>query len=48
MVGSMGPIGADYRTPNEHILRDSLVERGILLGLTINKCPQLVDEGNKT
>jgi len=48
MVGSMGPIGADYRTPNEHILRDSLVERGILLALTINKCPQLVDEGNKT
>ena len=48
MVGSMGPIGADYRTPNEHILRDSLVERGILLALTINKCPQLLDEGNKT
>ena len=47
MIGSMGPIGADYRTPNEHILRDSLVERGILLALTINKCPQLVDEANK-
>ena len=48
MIGSMGPIGADYRTPNEHILRDSLVERGILLALTINKCPQLVGEANKT
>jgi len=48
MLGSMGPVGADYRTPNEHILRDSLVERGILLALTINKCPQLVDGANKT
>jgi len=47
MLGSMGPVGADYRTPNEHILRDSLVERGILLALTINKCPQLVDGANK-
>jgi len=48
MLGSMGPVGADYRTPNEHILRDSLVERGILLALAINKCPQLVDGANKT
>lgn len=48
MLGSMGPVGADFRTPNEHILRDSLVERGILLALTINKCPQLVDGANKT
>ena len=48
IIGSMGPIGADHRTPNEHILRDSLIDRGILLALTINKCPQLVSEINRT
>jgi D-alanine-D-alanine ligase len=44
MIGSMGPIGSDYRTPNEHIFRDSLVDRGILLALTINKCSILSKE----
>jgi len=47
MIGSMGPIGNDYRTPNEHILRDSLIDRGILLALTINKCSRLSDEDAK-
>lgn len=42
MIGSMGPIGDDYRTPNEHILRDSIIDRGVLLALTINKCSRLV------
>ena len=37
MVGSMGPIGSDYRTPNEHILKDSLIDRGVLLALVLNK-----------
>ena len=37
MIGSMGPIGFDYRTPNEHILKDSLIDRGILLALVLNK-----------
>jgi len=37
MVGSMGPVGFDYRTPNEHILKDSLIDRGILLALVLNK-----------
>lgn len=41
MIGSMGPLGNDYRTPNEHILRDSLIDRGLLLALTINKCSQI-------
>jgi D-alanine-D-alanine ligase len=37
MIGSMGPVGADYRTPNEHILKDSLIDRGVLLALVLNK-----------
>ena len=44
MIGSMGPIGSDHRTPNEHILRDSLIDRGLLLALTINKCAKLSNE----
>lgn len=48
MIGSMGPIGIDHRTPNEHILRDSLIERGILLALTMNKCPQITNESHQT
>jgi len=44
MIGSMGPVGADYRTPNEHILRDSLLDRAILLALVMNKCPRLEEE----
>lgn len=44
VIGSMGPIGYDSRTPNENISRDSLIDRGVLLALTINKCPQLVSE----
>jgi D-alanine-D-alanine ligase len=47
MIGSMGPIGNDQRTPNEHILRDSLIDRGILLALTINKCSRLSNEDTK-
>jgi D-alanine-D-alanine ligase len=37
MIGSMGPVGSDYRTPNEHILKDSLIDRGVLLALVLNK-----------
>lgn len=37
MLGSMGPIGMDYRTPNEHITRDSVVDRALLLALVVNK-----------
>ena len=37
MVGGMGPIGTDYRTPNEYILKDSMVDRGVLLALVLNK-----------
>ena len=47
LIGSMGPIGSDQRTPNEHIFRDSLVDRGILLALTINKCSSLSREDKK-
>ena len=37
MVGSMGPVGGDYRTPNEHVFQDSLIDRGVLLALVLNK-----------
>ena len=37
MIGSMGPLGIDYRTPNEHIHKDSIIDRAVLLALTINK-----------
>ena len=37
MVGSMGPIGCDHRTPNEHIYKDSLIDRSVLLALVLNK-----------
>ena len=37
MVGSMGPIGSDHRTPNEHIYKDSLIDRSVLLALVLNK-----------
>jgi D-alanine-D-alanine ligase len=47
MIGSMGPIGNDFRTPNENILRDSLIDRGVLLSLTINKCSNLSNEAHK-
>lgn len=43
MIGSMGPVGADFRTPNEHILKDSLVDRGVLLALVLNR---LASRGN--
>ncbi len=38
VIGSMGPIGKDQRTPNEHILRDSIVDRALLLAMVIDKC----------
>ncbi|QUC65274.1 ATP-grasp domain-containing protein [Nitrosopumilus sp. K4] len=47
IIGSMGPIGSDHRTPNEHILRDSLIDRGLLLALTLNKCAKLSNEEAK-
>jgi len=37
-LGSLGAVGADYRTPNEHIIRDSLIDRALLLALVANKC----------
>lgn len=43
MIGSMGPLGVDFRTPNEHILKDSLIDRGVLLALVLNK---LASNGN--
>lgn len=44
MLGSLGPIGIDCRTPNEHIISDSVIERALLLALVIDK---VVSERNK-
>ena len=40
MLGAMGPVGDDHRTPNEHVLRDSIVDRAVLLALVLNKLSQ--------
>lgn len=40
-LGSMGPVGDEVRTPNEHIIRDSLIDRALLLALTINHCSKI-------
>lgn len=37
MLGSMGPIGVDCRTPNEHIIGDSMIDRALLMALTMNE-----------
>ena len=37
VLGSMGPVGVDYRTPNEHIIRDSMIDRALLLALVLNE-----------
>ena len=37
MVGSMGPVGVDVRTPDEHILADSLIDRAVLLALVVHR-----------
>ena len=34
----LGPIGGEFRSPNEYILKDSLIDRSLLLALVINKC----------
>jgi D-alanine-D-alanine ligase len=34
----LGPIGGEFRSPNEYILKNSLIDRSLLLALAINKC----------
>ena len=46
MIGSMGPVGSDHRTPNEHIHKDSLIDRGVLLALVLNKLASSSSGGN--
>ena len=45
VLGSMGPVGVDYRTPNEHIISDSMIERALLLALVIDKLASERNEG---
>ena len=33
----LGPLGAEYRSPNEYILKDSLIDRSLLLTMLIHK-----------
>ena len=37
-LGSMGPLAENIGTANEYIQRDSIIDRSILLALTINHC----------
>ncbi len=39
-LGSMGPVGAEVRSPNEYIIKDSILERSLLLALTIHSCSE--------
>ena len=39
----LGPLGGEFRSPNEYILKNSLIDRALLLALTINKCVHTVD-----
>ncbi len=34
-LDGLGPLGGNYRSPNEYILRDSLIDRALLLALII-------------
>ena len=36
-LDGFGPIGGDYQSPNEYIIRDSLIDRSALLALIIHK-----------
>jgi D-alanine-D-alanine ligase len=39
-IGSMGPVGAEIRSPNEYIIKDSILDRSLLLALTIHSCSE--------
>jgi D-alanine-D-alanine ligase len=38
VLDGLGPVGVDARSPNEHILRDSLIDRAALLALILHSC----------
>ena len=38
VLGGFGPIGNDTQSPNEYIVRDSLIDRAALLALVIYNC----------
>ncbi|HEX9972485.1 MAG TPA: M20/M25/M40 family metallo-hydrolase [bacterium] len=38
VLGGFGPIGNDAQSPNEYIVRDSLIDRAALLALVIHNC----------
>ncbi len=40
-IDGLGPLGGEYRTPNEFILKDSLIDRALLLALVLFKCYQI-------
>ncbi len=37
-LDGMGPLGGEHRTPNEFVLRDSLIDRALLLALVLHEC----------
>jgi len=38
VLGGFGPIGGESQSPNEYIIRDSLIDRATLMALTIYDC----------
>ncbi len=38
VLGGFGPIGGDCQSPNEYIMRDSLIDRTTLIALVIHNC----------
>lgn len=43
-LDGLGPLGSGYRHSNEYILRDSMIERALLLSLVIHRCSALQKE----
>ena len=43
-LDGMGPLGGEYRTPNEFILRDSLIDRALLLAMVLSECSTILRE----
>ena len=46
-LDGLGPLGSGYRHSNEYILRDSLIDRALLLAVVMNRCSVIRREQNK-
>ena len=46
-LDGMGPLGAGYRSPSEYIVKTSLIDRALLLALTLHRCASAPGEPEK-